>query len=51
MAVSVGVYDFWSGQPLALEVRPAMRFPLEFDLALLWLEERLRHYSDLIPPF
>jgi hypothetical protein len=39
---SVAVADFWSGEELAVDVRPALRFPQQAALSLLFIEERIR---------
>jgi hypothetical protein len=49
--VSITVRDFWTGSRIACEVIPVVPFPQNFELALLWLEERIKHYSANLPPF
>jgi len=51
LCVSITVADFWTMDPIAVEVRPSMRFPQDLHLALLWLEERIVHYSNTVSPF
>lgn len=51
LTASITVVDFTTGEWLACEVRPAMAYPADFRLALLWLEERMLHYGGDISPF
>jgi hypothetical protein len=51
MAVSIEVTEFWTGQTVASQVRPAMKFPAELNSALSWLEEQIRQFSASISPF
>lgn len=51
LTASITVSDFWSTEVLACEVRPAMRYPGDLHVTLLWLEERILHYSSDVSPF
>jgi len=48
---SVECTDFWSGERLACEVRPGLRFPADRLVALAWFEAMTLHYSDRCAPF
>ena len=51
LSASCEALDFWSGERIACEVRPSMRFPGEAHLALLWLEERQTTWLTAVAPF
>src|SRR6185295_14792450 len=51
LTVSVECTDFWSGERLACEVRPALRFPTDRLVALAWVEALLVEWSDRASPF
>jgi hypothetical protein len=51
MAVSVTVREFWSGDRLACEVNPALRFPADMPVALAWIEQRCMFFASQLSPF
>ena len=51
VVASVTVEAFWTEETIAIEVRPAFKFPQDLHLALLWLEERMISYSNAVSPF
>jgi len=51
LTASITVSDFWSSERIACEVRPALRYPQDLHVTLLWLEERILHFSSGVAPF
>jgi len=49
--VSLTVEEFSTGQWLACEVRPGLRFPQDLDLALDWIVALSRSWCAQISPF
>lgn len=48
---SVEATEFWSGDRLACEVRPGLRFPTDRMVALAWIEALMVEWSNRCAPF